>query len=59
MKKEKGKWVWYGNHKVCSVCDEWAITTVDEDGEEVDVLSNFCPNCGADMREVPDNETMS
>lgn len=47
---KKCQWVWRGNHYVCSKCDEWAMTRTDEDGDEIDILSNFCPNCGADMR---------
>ena len=47
----RGKWVngafGYG-HYFCSVCQKevWV-------GEE---KTNFCPNCGADMREVTDSE---
>jgi len=49
--RKKGKWEWCGNHRLCSECDEWALTVWDDNEyEEVDVLTNFCPNCGADMR---------
>ena len=30
----------------CSVCHEWLVAS-----DEYDVKGNFCPNCGADMRE--------
>ena len=33
----------------CSVCKGQAFN-YDESGETIEVLSNFCPNCGADMR---------
>lgn len=50
--RKKGKWQWCGNHHLCSECDEWALTKWDEDEcDEVDVLTDFCPSCGADMRE--------
>lgn len=39
MKCERGTW---GKHGYCSVCDFWTCYC-DE--------FNFCPNCGADMRE--------
>ncbi len=49
--RKKGKWQWCGNHHLCSECDEWALTRWDEDEcDEVDILTDFCPNCGADMR---------
>lgn len=50
--RKKGKWQWCGNHHLCSECDEWALTRWDEDEcDEVDILTDYCPNCGADMRE--------
>lgn len=50
--RKKGKWLRCGNHHLCSECDEWALTRWDEDEcDEVDILTDFCPNCGADMRE--------
>ena len=50
--KRTGKWELCGNHHLCSECDEWALTKWDEDEcDEVDVLTDFCPSCGADMRE--------
>ena len=46
-----GRWESCGNHHLCSVCDEWALTKWDEDEcDEVDVLTDFCPSCGAYMR---------
>ena len=35
-----------------SVCDAWVCS---ECGKYNDTLTNFCPNCGADMREVKKN----
>lgn len=49
--RKKGKWTWCGIHHLCSECDEWALTRWDEDEcDEVDILTDFCPNCGVDMR---------
>lgn len=49
--RKSGKWIWCGNHHICSECDEWALTRWDEDEcDEVDILTDFCPNCGVDMR---------
>ena len=48
--RKKGKWLLCGNHHVCSECDEWALTRLDEDEcDEVDILTDFCPNCGLPM----------
>ena len=41
----KGKW----ENGFCSICGEEAITEWNETGGEL-IESNFCPNCGADMR---------
>ena len=44
------QWYAHGNptaYHYCSVCKEQV--SLDEFGEEM--LTNFCPNCGADMRE--------
>lgn len=50
-KKPKGEWIkvqeiMFSRH-ACSLCNHYPL--VDEDTGET-VLSNFCPNCGADMR---------
>lgn len=45
-----GHWESCGNHHLCSECDEWAFAKWDEDEcDEVDVLTDFCPHCGARM----------
>lgn len=42
----RGKWI----DGFCSACHTEAITEWNDVGGEY-ALSNFCPNCGADMRE--------
>ena len=52
--REKGKWIVCGDNHVCSECDEFALCDaydVLETGEYQEKLSDFCPNCGADMRQ--------
>ena len=51
--RKKGKWIeqddsWDGVYYECSACGEpWTLI----DGTPWDNGMNFCPNCGADMRE--------
>lgn len=58
VKERLGEWLFhkdvgklsgivYSEYHTCSVCGERAI----EDGDWEDVLSDFCPNCGARMKE--------
>jgi hypothetical protein len=53
-----GKWIWNGDTldwerlHYCSECKKYALR--DTDGK-YEVLSDFCPHCGADMR--PGNVT--
>jgi hypothetical protein len=43
--RPKGHWIWcVGSHK-CSNCEEYTCFSDKE-------LLRYCPNCGADMREV-------
>ena len=47
--RPRGKWVGNDNDGfVCSVCCENNDYAHDE---KLDIYDNFCPNCGADMRE--------
>ena len=63
----KGRWMpWkyampgkeYKFHKcsVCGTCDEYVIDVPRPNGTigRLESIRNFCPNCGADMREVAD-----
>ena len=53
----RGKWIptrKYGYCYKCSVCGE--IGPLDPDGESA-FKYNFCPTCGADMREVAKSDT--
>ena len=55
--RKTGKWIeqddgWDGIYYECSVCRE-PFTLID--GTPSDNLYNFCPNCGADMREGQDD----
>ena len=50
VEPKRGEWVAktenYYSHWVCSKCGAWALLEYNEQM----CLSNFCPNCGADMR---------
>ena len=49
-----GRWKKLPYHPYrCSICDE--IAPLDQSGE-FHYTSNYCPNCGADMRERKDND---
>ena len=45
--RPKGEWVIDGHHRRCKKCGEY-FCMADSEGNEIP--SNFCPNCGADMR---------
>lgn len=45
--RKKGKWI--DNHTTCSECGWQMVDDVTESPNMVGF--NFCPNCGADMRE--------
>ena len=48
--RQKGKWLQYPDDFCCSECEGWAY--MDECDEGIIARpSNFCPHCGADMRE--------
>lgn len=51
--RPQGKWLIDGHHIRCNRCNEYICNT-DREGNEIP--DNFCPNCGADMREEADNE---
>ena len=44
----RGKWKVDGHHIRCSICDEYMCI---KDQEGIEIPREFCPNCGADMRE--------
>ena len=46
-KRKTGKWIIDGHHIVCSEC-ETGMCNTDREGDSFP--TNFCPNCGADMR---------
>ena len=49
--RAKGHWVpQKGGGCYCSECEEYALDEADGRYISVSVKSNFCPNCGADMR---------
>ena len=54
--RPQGEWIAqtenYHSHWVCSECGAWALLEYNEQM----CLSNFCPNCGADMRERKEKE---
>ena len=52
IEPKRGEWIDTSNkiHYKCSVCD-YRAPMIWEDYEVAEWLSDFCPNCGADMRE--------
>ena len=46
-----GSWVMRGGKLYCSECGKLALRDQDRDDWWYYVQSDFCPNCGADMRE--------
>ena len=46
--RPKGKWERTSWFHTCSVCGD-ANSDKDDEGDKI--ATNFCPNCGADMRE--------
>ena len=47
-----GKWIVKGQEIFCSVCEEESSYTWHGSSK----FSNYCPNCGADMRGEPNAE---
>lgn len=49
----RGKWIdQKGGGCCCSECGRYALDEPDGNFIHVAVKSNYCPNCGADMRET-------
>lgn len=49
--RKTGKWIdQKGGGCCCSECGRYALDEVDGNFIHVAAKSNFCPNCGADMR---------
>ena len=48
--RKRGRWIWSEENEcwVCNNCEMSALNNYRGNSAE----SNFCPNCGADMREV-------
>ena len=44
-----GEWIHDGHHRRCNRCGTYFCNT-DREGDIIP--NNFCPSCGADMREV-------
>lgn len=44
----RGKWEVDGHHIRCSICSEYMCI---KDREGAEIPREYCPNCGADMRE--------
>lgn len=43
VERKRGKWISMMGHSICNACGYKASP----------ILTNFCPNCGADMRGEP------
>lgn len=53
----RGHWVKVGNGTTCSECMQGLLRVDGKKAEWVDLSGVFyCPNCGADMREVPNDD---
>ena len=45
-----GRWIMRGGKRYCSACQQKACVTRDTDDFWYTIGTNYCPNCGADMR---------
>lgn len=53
----RGHWVRVGNGTTCSECMQGLLRINGKQSEWVDLSGMpYCPNCGADMREVPNDD---
>lgn len=48
----KGEWIEFKNEYKCSKCGHIMDKVLTVSGNWIYQYSNYCPNCGADMREV-------
>lgn len=56
--RKKGEWIDNGQgYHFCKSCGYFALFQTRDMKNYFEKLSNFCPNCGADMREADKNET--
>lgn len=56
----RGKWIDMGDFISCSSCNATHLKEFESDygkAMRLDARTNFCPNCGADMRETEDEKT--
>ena len=51
LERPQGEWKVnnYGEH-VCPICGHYALYDECQDNDYYEVQSNFCPECGADLR---------
>lgn len=52
-----GRWLMRGGRRFCSACQQRACVTRDTDDFWYTVGTDFCPNCGADMRGTNNENT--
>lgn len=50
--RPRGEWIMRGGKRYCTHCGERACVTRDTDDFWYTKGTDFCPNCGADMRKV-------
>lgn len=50
-KWKKGKWINTDDYAICSICKlPTSKIRIESTGKYIPYKTNFCPNCGADMR---------
>lgn len=53
LERPKGEWENHGIINICSICNCDVLLTITD--KICNGVVNFCPNCGADMREADDD----
>ena len=53
--KSKGHWILSEFHKTCSICR--GTTLLSKGINKAELRVSYCQYCGADMRELPDEDT--